>query len=117
MSTDDQDVKEMIGASREFLQALLKVGIDLHFMRPPKVTATFKQAVEVAREGQQRGFSAKELSEAIQQTGVLDSVKAQGGDVNKAESLILRQAKILNAVQQFPSSPQRDRQINRQEER
>ncbi|QUY45739.1 hypothetical protein HRE53_27370 (plasmid) [Acaryochloris sp. 'Moss Beach'] len=116
-SSDDQDFREMLGASKELTQAILSRAIQSNFLRPPNVTATFKQAVQVAKEGQQRGFSPKELSGAIKQTGFLDAVEAQGGDVKKAESLVARKAQISNAVDQFPSSPQRDPSIDRQQER
>ena len=113
----DPDSREIVGSAKELLQAGLTMGITSAMLRKPKVTATFKQAVEVAKEGQQRGFSPKELSKAIHQTGALKSVEAQGGDVKKAESLIIQKAQIDNADQQFPSSPQRDQHRERQEER
>lgn len=113
----DPDSREAISAAKELMQAGLTVAITSAFLRKPKVTATFKQAVSVAKEGQQRGFSRQELSSAIERTGVLESVKAQGGDVKKAESLILQKAQIDNADQQFPSSAQRDHHMDRQEER
>ena len=113
----DPDSREILGAGKELLQAGLTLGITSRFLQNPKVRVTFKQAVAVAKEGQQRGFSRQELSKAIQQTGHLDAVKAQGGDVKKAESLIMQKAQIDNAVEQFPSSPQRDQHRDRQEER
>lgn len=116
-SSDDQDFRDMLGASKELTQAVLSSVIQSRILRPPNVTATFQQAVQVAKEGQQRGFSPKELSGAIKQTGFLKAVEAQGGDVKKAESLVARKAKISNAVDQFPSSPQRDPSIDRQQER
>ena len=116
-SSDDQDFRDMLGASKELTQAVLSRAIQARLLRPPNVTVTFQQAVQVAKEGQKRGFSPKELLGAIKQTGFLDAVKAQGGDVKKAESLVARKAKISNAVEQFPSSPQRNPSIDRQQER
>lgn len=113
----DPDSKEVISAAKELLQAGISATITSALLRKPKVNVTFKQAVSVAKEGQQRGFSRKELSKAIEQTGVLKSVEAQGGDVKKAESLIMQKAQIDNAGEQFPSSPQRDHHMDRQEER